>query len=77
MDGNPAVTDLRLLAVELARDPSDVRNRARAKMLVDAAEYLEFLETDVLLELDRLVERLRSYEDGSIKASGADTAGRG
>lgn len=77
MDGNPAVTDLRLLAVELARDPSDVRNRTRAKMLVDAADYLEFLETDVLYELDRLVERLRSYENGSIKASGADTTGRG
>ena len=77
MDVNAAVTDLRLLAVELARDPSDVCNRARAKMLVDAADYLEFLETDVLYELDRLVERLRSYENGSIKASGADTAGRG
>ena len=77
MDPNPALSDLRLLAVELARDPRDERNRIRAKMLFDAADYLEFLETDVLYELDRLVERLRSYEDGSIKTSGADTASRG
>lgn len=77
MDNNTSVTDLRLLALDLARDPRDERNGLRAKMLFDAAEYLEFLETEVLLELDRLVERLRSYEDGSIEASGSDTAGRG
>jgi len=77
MDINPAVSNLRLIAVDLARDPRNMHNVARSKLLTEAADYLEFLETDVLLELDRLVERLRSYEDGSIEASGSDTAGRG
>ena len=77
MDINPAVSNLRLIAVDLARDPRNMHNVARSKLLTEAADYLEFLETDVLLELDRLVERLRWYENRDVKASGADTAGRG
>lgn len=56
---------LRLLAVDALR----VKDDMRAQVLFDAADYLSFLETSMMEEMDELISRIASMEKelGSLR----------
>lgn len=56
---------LRLLAVDALR----VKDDMRAQVLFDAADYLAFLETSMMDEMDELISRIASMEEelGSLR----------
>lgn len=56
---------LRLLAVDALR----VKDEMRAQVLFDAADYLAFLETSMMEEMDELISRIASMEEelGSLR----------
>lgn len=56
---------LRLLAVDALR----VKDDMRAQVLFDAADYLAFLETSMMEEMDELISRIASMEKelGSLR----------
>jgi len=56
---------LRLLAVDALR----VKDDMRAQVLFDAADYLAFLETSMMDEMEELISRIASMEEelGSLK----------
>ena len=56
---------LRLLAVDALR----VKDDMRAQVLFEAADYLAFLETSMMDEMDELISRIASMEEelGSLR----------